>query len=375
MTKPKFCVLGAGNGGLAMAGHLAIMGFPVNLYNRSKKRLLSVLIQKGIKVSGEIEGFGRVGLITTDVKEAIKDAKVLMVVTPATAHRLIAEICTPYLQNGQVIVLNPGRTFGAIEFKQVLKEKECQADVIVAEAETLLYTSRANILGEVKIFAIKKEVPVASINSHLIPKVIEVLKEAFPQFIPGDDVFKTSLNNIGSIFHPAITILNAGWIENTSSFSLLGLQLPRLKVPRFRFYVDGCSPGVSLVLEKIDEERVAVAAALGLRAMSAKDWFYFSYGGKKDSLYEMIHTNSAYQKITAPNSLNNRYITEDIPFSLVPIASVGEMLGVPTPIISSLINIACAMHNCDYWKDGRNVEKLGIKGMGVKELRRFAIGE
>ena len=46
VTKPKFCVLGAGNGGLAMAGHLAIMGFPVNLYNRSKKRLLSVLIQK-----------------------------------------------------------------------------------------------------------------------------------------------------------------------------------------------------------------------------------------------------------------------------------------------------------------------------------------
>ncbi len=30
----KFCVLGAGHGGLAMAGHLAIKGFTVNLYNR-----------------------------------------------------------------------------------------------------------------------------------------------------------------------------------------------------------------------------------------------------------------------------------------------------------------------------------------------------
>ena len=359
-----------------MAGCLSLKGFPVNLYNRGKKRIVSLAFNKGIKVKGVVEGFARISLITTEVKEAIENVDVLMVVTPANAHRFLAEICVPHLKEGQVVILNPGRTFGAIEFKQVLKEKGCNADVIIAEAETLLYAARANnFLGEVKIFGIKKEVPVASIDAHLIPELMGVIREAFPQFIPGDDVFKTSLNNIATVFHPAITILNSGWIEKTFPFSLLGLRFPKLRMPRFRFYVDGCSPSVAEVLEKIDGERIAVGAALGLRITSAKDWLHFSYRAKGRNLYEMIHYNPAYQKIIAPNSLNSRYITEDVPFSLVPIASMGEMLGVPTPVIKSLVNIASAIHGCDYWKDGRNVEKLGVKGMSVKELRRFAIGE
>jgi len=35
----KFTVLGAWHGGLAMAGHLALLGFSVNLYNRTQERL------------------------------------------------------------------------------------------------------------------------------------------------------------------------------------------------------------------------------------------------------------------------------------------------------------------------------------------------
>jgi len=375
MKKTKFCVLGAGNGGLAMAGHLSLMGFSVNLFNRSNKRIIFAGLKKGITVKGVVEGFAEVPLITTDIKEAIKGVDVLMVVAPANAHSFFAGICAPYLKEGQIVILNPGRTFGALEFKQVLKEKGCTADIIIAETETLLYAARAGKLGSVKIFGIKKEVPLASLDAHLIPKVIETIKEAFPQFVPGDNVFKTSLNNIATVFHPAITLLNSGWIENTSSFSLLGLPVPKLTMSHFRFYVDGCSPAVAEVLEKIDRERISVGAALGLKIISAKDWLHFSYGAKGSNLYEMIHFNHAYQKIIAPNSLNTRYITEDVPFSLVPIASMGGMLGIPTPTVKSLVDIACAMHNRDYWKEGRTVENLGIKGMNVKELRKFAIGE
>ena len=35
----KVAVLGAGHGGLAMAGHLALMGHSVNLFNRGEERL------------------------------------------------------------------------------------------------------------------------------------------------------------------------------------------------------------------------------------------------------------------------------------------------------------------------------------------------
>ena len=50
-------VIGAGHGGLAMAGHLALMGHKVNLYNRSEERLW------GVKSSGTIEVTGSVFLL------------------------------------------------------------------------------------------------------------------------------------------------------------------------------------------------------------------------------------------------------------------------------------------------------------------------
>ena len=37
--KFKIAVLWAGHGGLAMAGHLALNGFSVNIYSRSEERL------------------------------------------------------------------------------------------------------------------------------------------------------------------------------------------------------------------------------------------------------------------------------------------------------------------------------------------------
>ena len=37
--KKCYAVIGAGNGGIAMAGYLALQGFKVNLYNRTKERI------------------------------------------------------------------------------------------------------------------------------------------------------------------------------------------------------------------------------------------------------------------------------------------------------------------------------------------------
>ncbi|MBA4320781.1 MAG: hypothetical protein C0412_20515, partial [Flavobacterium sp.] len=120
-TKPKFAVIGAGHGGLAMAGHLALMGFSVALYNRSEERLWGVKSMGGITLEGEIEGFAKIEIASTNIKDVIEDAEIIMVVVPATSHEFIAEQCAPYLRDGQMVILNPGRTFGALEFKQVVR--------------------------------------------------------------------------------------------------------------------------------------------------------------------------------------------------------------------------------------------------------------
>ena len=129
--KSPIAVLGAGNGGLAMAGHLSLMGFEVRLFNRSEERLWGVKSTGEIDVVGEIEGHGNISVATTSMEEAIEGVELIMIVVPATAHKWMAKNIAPYLKDGQIIVLHPGRTFGALEFKQVLVSNGVTADVII----------------------------------------------------------------------------------------------------------------------------------------------------------------------------------------------------------------------------------------------------
>jgi opine dehydrogenase len=356
----KIAVLGAGHGGLAMAGHLALMGHKVNLFNRGEERLWGVKASGSIELTGEVEGFGELNLATTVMQDAINGVELIMVVVPANGHRWMAEQMAPYLFDGQIIVLHPGRTFGAIEFKQTLSRLNVTAEVTVAEAQTFIYASRATGPSQVHIFRIKHSIPVASIRAHLIPTVINKLRQFYSQFVPGDNVFKTSFENIGSVFHPALCVLNAGWIEHDSDF---------------QFYHEGATPSVTKVLEKIDQERINVAEAIGISAISARQWLYMAYSSAGNTLLEAMRKNAGYRGILAPRSLTVRYIEEDIPFSLVPIASTGKMLNVSTPTIDSIINLASGLNETDYQTMGRTVENLGIAGMSVRDLRLFAIGE
>ena len=355
----KFCVLGAGHGGLAMAGHLAIKGFKVNLYNRGRKRIRPVIQRKGIKVEGEIKGIGKIELASTNIKECIKGTDVLMVVVPATGHRFIAETCAPYIKENQLVILNPGRTGGALEFFNTFKEKDLKRFPFIAEAQTFLYASRALGPAHARIFSIKNSVPLATLPAYWIPGILKVINRAFPQFIPGDNIFKTSFENIGAVFHPALTILNAGWIETTYG--------------DFEYYIQGASISVAQVLEKLDKERLEVAAALGIKVMSAKAWLYTAYSATGKDLHEAIQDNPGYLGIKAPDRLHHRYVDEDVPMSLIPLASIGDMLKVETPTIKSIIRLASIMRGIDFWEIGRTVEKLGIKGMSIKEIRLLAV--
>ncbi len=357
----KFAVLGAGHGGTAMAGHLSLSGVDVSLYNRGEDRIGSIKEGGGIELLSENDniprGFAPLKIVTSDICEAIYGRDIIMVVLPATGHKYIAEHLAPHLADDQVIVLNPGRTGGAFEVLNILKEKNCQADVVVCEAQTLLYASRSVNPAQTKIFRIKNSVPVAAIPAHRTPEVVKMLRTALPQFIPGDNVMKTSLDNIGSIFHPAVTVLNAGRIESTNG--------------DFEYYTDGITASVSLILEQIDRERVCVAEALGFRAMTAREWLYIAYDSAGRTLFDAMRNNRGYDGIMAPKTIMHRYIMEDIPMSLVPIASLGRFCDVATPAIDSIILLGSILHEKDYWECGRTVEKMGLTGMTLRELRSF----
>ncbi len=362
--RPVFCVAGAGNGGLTMAAHLSLLGFEVRLYNRSDDRLRAVrqrggvelLVREGCNMTG---GEADISVATMDMGLALDGVDVLMVVVPANGHRTIAEAAAPHLKPGQIVIIHPGRTGGALEFHHILQQQGADNDVIVAEAQTLIYACRVSNLAQVQVFGFKNTVPLAAIPAHSTPDVIRAIRPAYREFVPGDNVMKTSLDNIGAIFHPAVTVLNCARIESTRG--------------DFDYYIDGISRSTAHVLEAMDAERVAVGAAVGFHCMTAREWLYIAYGAAGVTLFDAIRANQGYYGITAPMQVDHRYISEDVPMSLVPIASLGEMLGVPCPAIRSIITLAELIHGRDYWAEGRTVESMGIAGMSVKDIRRVVL--
>jgi opine dehydrogenase len=360
--KTRYTVIGAGHGGKAMAAHLGLMGFPVRLYNRTQDNISVIQARGGIELTSYEagpHGFGSLELATSNIGEALDGADVIMVVLPSTAHAEVAKAAAPHLRPGQIVVLNPGRTLGALEFARTLKREGCAEGVIVAEAETLIYASRSEGPALARIFRIKESVPLAALPATCTSHVLAALHPAYPQFIDGKSVLHTGLNNMGAIFHPALTLLNAGRVESTRG--------------EFQFYIDGVTPSVARVLEVLDRERVTVASALGIRARTGLEWLKMAYDASGEDLHEAIHNQPGYYGIGAPPTLSHRYITEDVPMSLVPMAALGQQYGVSVRGMDSIIRLACIVHRTDYWRRGRTVDKLGIERWSVGELTHFVM--
>lgn len=359
MTR-RFTVIGAGHGGKAMAAHLALKGFPVCLYNRTRDHISAIKARGGIELEsyeGGPHGFGQLNLVTSEMKDALDGCDVVMVVVPSTAHAEVAIEAAPFLRDGQIVILHPGRTCGALEFKKIIRDAGCTAEVIVSEAETFIYASRSDGPAQARIFRIKDAVPLAAIPGTRTAEVLEVINPAYPQFIDGINVLHTGLNNMGAIFHPALSLLNAGWIESTHG--------------DFQFYIDGVTPSVARLLEVLDRERVTVASALGIRAQTAMEWLQMAYTTTGEDLHEAIHNQPGYYGIKAPTTLNHRYIFEDVPMSLVPIASMAQRYGVSVRGMESIIRLACIIHRTDYWRRGRTLRKLGLDRLSVSEFTSY----
>lgn len=354
-TKPSVAVIGGGNGARAFAGHLSLKGVQVKLFSSFPQELEAIKRLGAINVTGVVEGEGKVTVCDNNFK-AISDTRLILVVVPAFAHAPIARTIAPYLKDDHIVVLNPGRTGGALEFSHVIKSANCEAKVHVAETQTLLYACRSEGPTGVRINGIKKEVAVAAFPADSTPIVINELNKYFPQFKPVPSVLYTSLMNIGAVFHPTTVLLNAGRIESGEIFE---------------FYRDGMTPAVTTVLEKVDEERCAIAKALGIPISSALEWLQSAYGVNESTLRSALINNPAYQGIKAPTSLKVRYLFEDVPTGLIPLTSLGELASINTPTCHAVVNLACAALSHNFWGEGRTLDRLGLRGMSKEALLEY----
>ena len=345
-------VLGGGNGGQALAGSLASRGHSVRLYCRQPERLGRVVVDRTIEGVGVENWRARLAGVTDDLEVALATAEIVFLATTADAHGTLARQLAPLLRDGQILVLNPGRTGGALEVVHVLG-KYGSARVLVAEAQSLLYACRAELPGRVRLIGRKARVPLATLPAADLDGVMARLRPLFDCFVPASSVLETSFANMGAVLHPVVAILNTGTIERGE---------------KVHFYRD-VSDRVAEMVMRVDAERLAVAQAYGLGLDTVQAWMLKAYPQTRaHSLAEQMRTSPAYAEILAPGRIESRLLTEDVPTGLVPFESFGRVAGVPVPIMSSLIELASGLLGRDLRAQGRTLEQMGLRDMSVRDI-------
>lgn len=351
----RITIFGAGNGGQAMAGHFTLLGHEVILFNRKLEEIKELSTSGTIHLSGAINGIAKPHKITCNIAQAVQNAELIMITTTADAHVSVAIAIAPFVKNNQIIVLNPGRTLGALVFSKAIAENTT-ARPLIAEAQSLLYACRASEPGHVKVLGVKKNVPISAFPSINTNKVFEVLKSITPGFIKVNSILETGLENIGAILHPAIVLFNAAAIERGTSFY---------------FYRDMTS-NVAQQLMNIDNERIQVAKAYGLQVKPLLEWITYAYDNHKgDNIHERMQTNPAYHNIISPTDIYSRYITEDIPTGLIPITELAKVAGVNTPYMNSIITLCSGLVNRDFYTTGRTLKNLGIESPTIEKIKQL----
>jgi len=363
MTIKKVAVLGAGNGGCAAAADLAQRNFEVRLFSRSQDTLDPINQRGGIElVEGGKESFAVPRLLTTNIAEAVDGVDLIITTAPAVAHEYLAQSLVAHLKDGQRILLNPGHTGGSLHFANLLRRGGTKAAIKLCETVTLSYICRMTAPARVEIYRRTTHLRCAAFPGNDTGKLVKEIGEIFPNVVPAENVLETGFCNINAIMHPAGMLGNAGWIEKTNG--------------DFYYYREGITPAVAAWIEEVDKERLHIVKRLGLKPIRFVDIFHQA-GLTSDearasgSVYRAIHESEPNRTIKSPATFDHRYIKEDVGYGLAPMAEIGRLLDVKTPVMDALITLASVISRTDYRKNGLTLEAMGLAGVSAQELQKI----
>ena len=385
-------VLGGGNVGKAIAGDCALGGAKVRLCDVMPFAVNSLrnIDKAGLKFYGEqmnLYGFQREGqammeMVTTDVGEAVKGAGIIIVGTTVFGHRPMFERMIPYLEDGQVVMIFPDN-FGSMVLRKMMWEAGCTADVIVGGWSSSTYGSRIDMAGKLPTNRIRVYYRAITLRGAAMPaKDTEDFIEAskyLPSFdavtygdgpVAANTALDTALSNVNPVLHCPGTVLGVSTMQNYGR--IFGDDKKK-----FSIYSHAYCEGISEVQYKFYQEEVALAKAMGIDIQPYDKEDFFSrenvlgqeYMGKDYVI--PFDEQDPIQYGTGPFTMENRYITEDIPIGCNVFSQLGRQYNVPTPVIDSIIILAETMIGRELCSTGYTLADLGIAGMSVEELNHY----
>ncbi len=355
MNEKTVAVIGAGNGGFAMAADLALSGWKVHLYEmpRFKENITPLLKEGGIQITGAANtGFAKLARITSDIREAVEEASCLMVNMVSLAHEEVAELLAPVVHEDQPIFILPGNA-GSLVFTKIFRKKGKRMNAPVAEVLTLPYGCRKTSTTSVNVSRLLGRILVAAFPSRDNDRALKIFQKFYPRTSLMSNVLEVAINNPNIILHPAPSMLNMARIEFSKG--------------DFGLYQEGFSPSVMKVMDGLDQEIMNLQKGLGLPVYSYKKLFETRYEKSFEDQFGFMQKAGN----RGPFDVKTRYITEDVPVGMVLVASLGRKLGIPTPTFDATIHLCGLMNGIDYWKEGRTLERLGLADLDLAQLRKY----
>ncbi len=355
----KITVLGAGAGGTAMAFDCANHGHDVSLFDfpAFPDNIAGIAAAGGIHAEGDIEGFATIVSASHNIDEALTDAELIYVVGPAFSTAPFGEAVAGKLKPGQTVIVSPSSCGGALAFKRAAGLAVEDDSIRVAETSTLHYAVRLTEPGHIRVFLkLKAGNLLAALPGKHTDALLEMIHDVYPGMERGDSVLQTSLQNANPIIHPAVTLANAARIEGTGG--------------KFLFYEEGVSDATGRLIEALDNERIAIGAALGIKVLSDPEM------GMRQGYMLEANYGTGYRKapgflgIGAQPQLDHRYLNEDVGYGLVFMSALGRQLGVATPNMDAMIRLTSVLMARDYAGEAlRTPASLGIGDLDADGLK------
>jgi opine dehydrogenase len=339
MAIKKIAVLGAGNGGCAVAADLTLRGFEVRLFSRSESTIARLANR------GEIELIEKGGkklaapyFMSPHLPPIVQGVDLIIIATPAVGHEYLAKQLAQYVVDGQRLLLNPGHTGGSLHFANLLRQLGCKADLRICETVTLTYICRMLEPGKVEVYRRTTNLRCAAFPAKHTANLVKEIQVIFANVIPAAHALETGFSNINAIM-----------------------------------YHEGVTPSIGRWIDAVDAERVAIVRALGLVPLRFVDIFHEAgltsdAGRKSGSAYHVIHESEPNRTIKSPPLLDHRYLNEDVGFGLVPMVEIGKLLGAKTPVMEALITLASTALGVNFRNDGLTLEKMGLAGVRAERL-------
>jgi len=361
-------VLGGGHGGHCMAADLTLRGHDVHFYEHPRfgESFRTTLERGSIRLGGPsatVTGEARPRKVTMDMAEAVRGTRFVHVVVPAFAHNLFFRELLPQLEDGQTAIIWSG-DFGSLQLTSMLRQEYPDRQILVAETNTIPYGTRRRgaASAEVDLLLIAPRVTIAALPATGTRELLSSLKAVWPCLEATDHVLAAALSNPNSICHPPGSLLNVGRIQYSGG--------------QFFMYREGISEAVARVIKALYQETKALATALSSRVLEYEDDDFSTTASIMGTAFQApaatrADTLEIIAGVLGPTSTSHRYITEDLPYGLVPMSQLGDMLGVDTPVIDSMVHLGCAVCSTDFWTTGRTLKTLGIEGLEGKALLRY----